>query len=132
MIPGAFTVEEVRQLLDLALRNPDPELVGLALNAALAASPSHAALLGDAVEATAGEDIAVFFGLMRRYGLLDLGLQLLSDRRAAVRRTVATTLRWIQDASVPPALERATADTDPSVRAAAAAAFEDARVAGPL
>jgi HEAT repeat protein len=129
-VDAAFDPQEVRQLVGLALRYPDPDLAGLALNLVLTTSRSPATLLGDAVEGAAGVDLSSFFALMRRYGQVDLLLRLLTDHRAFVRQTTAATLRWIQDPAVPGALERATADTDDAVRAAALDSFERARAAG--
>jgi HEAT repeat protein len=125
-----FSLADARQLLEIALRNPDPELAGLAVNTALAVALSPATLLGDAVEAVAGEDISDFFHLMRRYGRLDLVFKLLEDRRHRVRQTAAASLRWIRDAGVLGPLERATADPDPDVRAAATKSLESVREGG--
>src|SRR5450631_4526740 len=131
MAQDSFSLQEVRQLLELALRYPDPNLAGLALRAAMNSSASPSDLLGDAVEASSGVDISTCFHLMRRYGRLDLALELLGDPRSSVREATAGALRWIHDASVPAALDHAAGDEDAGVRGAALKSLESVRLAKP-
>jgi HEAT repeat protein len=99
-------------------------LVGLALSAALALADAARNLLSDAIERAPEADLSGFFGLARRYGQLDLVLEVLNDPRARVREVAAATLRWIHDERVVAPLERAIEDPDPGVRSAAAISLQ--------
>jgi len=122
-----YSLEETRAIIEIALRNPDPGIVALALRSTLALSASPVELIRDALDGAAGEDVSDFFNVIRRYGHLEWVLALFEDVRPHVRQAIVAGLRWIWDPEVLALLERAIDDPDAAVSATAAKSLETVR-----